>query len=288
MIGANVDGCETSTTGTNNCGGCGTSARSPTRAAPPGNGAKVRLHLQRRLRRLLQNAPTRWVRDQHQHTVATAGAAALCANAAPLERRGLLGAGLHLHTARQLRRLRKDRGDFDGCETDTTSDNNCGGCGNVCTLNNGPRACNGTSCSYNCNRLPRLQPRDGPRHRWVRGPAPAPSPTAWVGNKCDTLHSVGAACKRTTAPTPAAWRGFTTATSPAPTQRLRDHHAQQRRRQNYVDCADPLGPRHQRHLQREHGDRGAPAWPTVGTDVPCSCFVNDVCLMRYTGADCTV
>jgi hypothetical protein len=42
-------------------------------------------------------------------------------------------------------------GNFDGCESTSTSTSSCGGCQNVCSTGTGQPSCNGTTCSYSCN-----------------------------------------------------------------------------------------------------------------------------------------
>jgi hypothetical protein len=87
----------------------------------------------------------------------------------------------------------------DGCETSTTTTSDCGGCGNACdTVHSTGTGCNGTKCTYggcaanyaNCDT-------SGADTNGCETPTTTITNCAGCGNGCDTAHSTGAACNGT-------------------------------------------------------------------------------------------
>jgi hypothetical protein len=91
--------------------------------------------------------------------------------------------------------------DTDGCETQLTAIDNCGGCGNTCdTKNSQGAACDGKTCSYSgCNPGFGDCMATAPDTDGCETAVPTNSCMA-CGTSCDTVHSNGATCDTTATP----------------------------------------------------------------------------------------
>jgi hypothetical protein len=82
-----------------------------------------------------------------------------------------------------------------GCDTQSTSVDNCGGCGNKCVATNADsNSCDGTRCSYHCLSGFLDCVKVGADIDGCETPDNTVDNCGGCGNQCDAINSTGAAC----------------------------------------------------------------------------------------------
>jgi hypothetical protein len=153
MLGANTDGCETPTTTTTNCGGCGNQCMNVNASASSCNGTKCGYTCNAGFGDCVQTgANTDGCETNTNTTVAHCGSCGTSCDT--VNSNGAMCAGgacTYTGCKAGFADCSMNAPDFDGCETPTNTINNCSGCGIVCNAVNATvAACNGFTCSYTC------------------------------------------------------------------------------------------------------------------------------------------
>jgi hypothetical protein len=107
--------------------------------------------------------------------------------------------------------------DTNGCETNTTTTLNCGGCGNVCSLTNASTAsCSAGLCSYSCKTGFGDCDKTGGNTNGCETSLSTTLNCSACGAKCDTTKSIGAGCSGATCTYSGCAAGFADCNTTAP------------------------------------------------------------------------
>jgi hypothetical protein len=286
-----VNGCETATTTTANCGGCGNACTLNHASADACNGTSCSYTCSPGFGDCASAAPDLDGCETSLTTIANCGG---CGRACDtVESNGAsCNGGLCQYTSCKagFADCSVAGGDVDGCETPTTTTTNCGGCGNVCTLNHATAAgCNGTSCSYTCAAGFADCVKNGADLDGCESSLSSTSSCSGCGVVCDTVHSNGAACNGLTCSYASCKAGFVDCNTTAPDENGCESQLHPNGLgQTYVDCADPLGvPGMPAGYNLNMATFARAASTIVGTDGAATCGAAN-CLYRQAIASCAV
>jgi hypothetical protein len=295
LLGADTDGCETATTTTTNCGGCGNLCLLANAGAATCSGTRCSYNCNSGFGDCIQTgADTDGCETNLNTTAAYCGSCfascdtvfstgAMC-NGGACSYTGCVAGWKDCVTAPP---------DYDGCETATNTVNNCGGCNNVCDLSNATGAsCDGVKCSYTCKTGFADCILVGANTDGCETATTTPTNCGGCGNTCDTLHSLGAACNGTMCTYTACVNGWVDCDrSGANANGCESQIHINGIGQTFSDCADPIGtPGNAGTYNVNMATLARAAWIiTSPSDTAINCNLGqDNCVARGNSSTCSV